>query len=111
MEKQRPRMWRDTHALNRLDVLSLSYYRLYKLMRRRAVYHDQAIRYFQQLHYRRYGILFETLEIYSSAKLALTGGFKGGGQGGPWPPQDARGNEVTLSTKDFSVQFYTKCAV
>ena len=36
------------------------------------------------------------------------GGFKGGG---PWPPQDARGDEVTLSTKDFSVQFYTKCAV
>ena len=27
------------------------------------------------------------------------------------PPQDARGYEVTLSTKDFSVQFYTKCAV
>jgi len=57
-------------------------------MRRRAVYHDQAIRYFQQLHYRRYGILFETLEIYSSAKLALTGGFKGEGQGGiqAWLP-------------------------
>jgi len=87
MEKQRPRMWRDTHALNRLDVLSLSYYILYKLMRRRAVYHDQAIRYFQQLHYRRYGILFETLEIYSSAKLALTGGFKGGGKGGHGPPK------------------------
>jgi len=33
-----------------------------------------------------------------------------GGGKGPCP-QDARGNEVTLSTKDFSVQFYTKCAV
>jgi len=32
-----------------------------------------------------------------------TGGFKGG-QGGH-APQDARGDEVTLSTKDFSVQF------
>jgi len=39
-----------------------------------------------------------------------TGGFKGEGQGSH-APQDARGYEVTLSTKDFSVQFYTKCAV
>jgi len=30
---------------------------------------------------------------------------------GAMPPQDARGDKVTLSTKDFSVQFYTKCAV
>jgi len=37
-----------------------------------------------------------------------TGGFKGGGKGSC---QDARGDEVALSTKDFSVQFYTKCAV
>ena len=38
-----------------------------------------------------------------------TGGFRGRGQGGP--AQNARDDEVTLSTKDFSVQFYTKCAV
>ena len=30
---------------------------------------------------------------------------------GATPPQDARGDKVTLSTKDFNVQFYTKCAV
>ena len=34
-----------------------------------------------------------------------TGGFNGGGARGH-APQDARGDEVTLSTKDFSVQFY-----
>jgi len=38
------------------------------------------------------------------------GRFKGGAKGA-MAPQDARGDEVTLSTKDFSVQFYTKCAV
>jgi len=52
-----------------------------------------------------------------SASLSLSNvlslaDLRGGGQGAMPPgPQDARGDEVTLSTKDFSVKFYTKCAV
>ena len=44
--------------------------------------------------------------VYISALADLRGRGKGS-----HAPQDARGYEVTLSTKDFSVQFYTKCAV
>ena len=45
--------------------------------------------------------------VYISALADL----RGAGQEPGHTPQDARGYEVTLSTKDFSVQFYTKCAV
>ena len=49
--------------------------------------------------------------VYHAGKIKLTtlADLRGEARGHA-PPQDARGDEVTLSTKDFSVQFYTKCA-
>ena len=49
--------------------------------------------------------------MYHVGKIKLTTLADLGGEARGHAPQDARGDEVTLSTKDFSVQFYTKCAV
>jgi len=49
------------------------------------------------------------MDLSTALAVNVTGRFKGSQRS--HAPQDARGDEVTLSTKDFSVQFYTKCAV